>query len=173
MKIRLSFIPMVVLAACATSLYAANCKCGDACKCTDCKCGATCACPSEAKPAAPRGPSLAKRFEAADANKDGKLSKIEFGVLRELDKENTRQRIEARGEVFDSDRFDIRTLEIFMKLDTNSDGFVSKEEFTKGYSAAASQKPPVKEEIKKAEPPKKEAPAKKAPPPKKAPARKK
>ena len=160
---------MIVIAACATSLYAANCKCGDACKCTDCKCGATCACPSEAKPAAPRGPSLAKRFEAADANKDGKLTKIEFGVLREADKENARQRMMAQGKTFDDDAFDIRTLEIFMKLDTDHDGFVSKEEFAKGYSNAASQKPPVKEEVKK-EAPKKEAPAKKAPP-KKAPPR--
>ena len=170
MKTRLSSLLMIVLAACATSLYAANCKCGDACKCTDCKCGATCACSAE-KPAAPRGPSLAKRFEAADADKDGKLSRAEFMDLREADKENSRQRITARGEVFDDNRFDVRSFEIFVKLDTDSDGFVSKEEFTKGYSNAASQRPPVKvEEVKKVEvkkePPKK-VPPKKAPPKKK------
>ena len=154
MKSRLLFIPMVILAACATSLYAAE--------------EAT---PATAeKPAAPRGPSLTKRFEMADADKDGKLTRAEFLDLRASDKENARQRITARGEVFDDDRFDIRSFEIFMKLDTDNDGFVSKEEFLKGYSNANSQRPPVKEEVKKEEP-KKEAPAKKAPPPKKAPAR--
>ena len=151
MKIRLSLIPMIVLAACATSLYATE----------------------EAKPAAPRGPSLAKRFEMADANKDGKLSKVEFQVFRASDKDYPRQRW---GEAFDEERYDILTFEIFMKLDADSDGFVSKEEFAK-YTTVASRKPPIKEEpkkkeeVKKEEPPKKEAPAKKAPPPKKAPAK--
>ncbi|MCL1857535.1 MAG: EF-hand domain-containing protein [Kiritimatiellaeota bacterium] len=169
---RVSLVPMIALAACAVSLCAA-----DADKTPEKPAPEKPAVekpavekPAAEKPAAPRGSSLAKRFEAADANKDGKLSRAEFRVLRAADKETTRERITARGETFDDERFDIRTEEIFMKLDTDNDGFVSKEEFAK-YSAANSQQPPVKEapakkEAAKKEPPKKEPP-KKAPPPKK------
>ena len=143
MKTRLSFFPVVILAVCVVPLYADD----------------------EPAPAAPRGPSLAKRFKVADANQDGKLTKLEFHALRADNKEIDRQRITARGETFDDALFDVLTFEIFMKLDTDNDGFVSKEEFM--HYSAVNRVRPVKAEAQKKDPPKKEDPDKKTPPAKK------
>lgn len=89
-------------------------------------------------------PKLAKMFDKLDTNKDGVLSKDEMNAAKEKmhDRHMARMDTDRDGKISRAEAASHpRLAENFDRIDTNGDGYLSKEELKAAHKARAAKQP--------------------------------